>query len=73
MEQQLAANSHLGDDGPHADGAGTNGVPGDQSPLSEALRPGLNERSSSHEEIEVRRPNNMTVRDSDYPKRVLKL
>lgn len=70
MEQQLAANSHLGEEGLLAEGAGANGVQGDQSPLSEGLRAGQNEPSSSHDEIEVRRPNNMTVRDSDYPKRV---
>jgi hypothetical protein len=71
MEHQPAANSHLVDGGQLAEGAGANGVQGDQSPLSDGLRAGQNEPSSSHEEIEARRPSNMPVRDSDYPKRVL--
>lgn len=71
MEQQPAANSHLEDDMQLAEGPGANGGPGEQSPLSEGLRQGQNEPSSSHEEIDARRSNNVTVRDSDYPKRVL--
>lgn len=70
MEHPPAANGSLRDEALLQESVGQNGGHGDRSPLSEGGRAGQLETSSGHEENEPRRPNNLPVRDSDYPKRV---